>query len=237
MAGYATAKTPPVATTTNKLNLTISIPIMNTSENIDKISPAIVAAHKGMAPVIAATENAFLKTKYADLNAVLNAVLPSFHAEGIAIVQGGEMATDGGLLVSTRLLHESGQWIESSCPVPLTKKDGHALGSGVSYARSAILVLAHSLGLLQRTTTATRRSNIKAEDRRDKDALMAITDTQLKEANRLLKILDATEDNIAATVRLFTKDRTESVEGMMKPEAEAIIKALRKRVAKDKSAV
>ena len=208
---------------------------MNTSDNIDKISPAIVAAHKGMAPVIAATDNAFLKTKYADLNAVLTAVLPSFHAEGIAIVQGGEMATDGGLLVSTRLLHESGQWIESSCPVPLTKKDGHGLGSAITYGRRYnVLALA---GVAPEDDDGNAASNIKAEDRRDKDALMAITDTQLKEANRLLKILDATEDNIAATVRLFTKDRTESVEGMMKPEAEAIIKALRKRVSKDKSAV
>jgi hypothetical protein len=145
------------------------------------------------------------------------------------------MATDGGLLVSTRLLHESGQWIESSCPVPLTKKDGHGLGSAITYGRRYnVLALA---GVAPEDDDGNAASNIKAEDRRDKDALMAITDTQLKEANRLLKILDATEDNIAATVRLFTKDRTESVEGMMKPEAEAIIKALRKRVAKDKSAV
>jgi hypothetical protein len=120
-------------------------------------------------------------------------------------------------------------------PSPSPRKDGHGLGSAITYGRRYnVLALA---GVAPEDDDGNAASNIKAEDRRDKDALMAITDTQLKEANRLLKILDATEDNIAATVRLFTKDRTESVEGMMKPEAEAIIKALRKRVAKDKSAV
>jgi hypothetical protein len=111
---------------------------------------------------------------------------------------------------------------------------GYNRGAITYGRRYNVLALA---GVAPEDDDGNAASNIKAEDRRDKDALMAITDTQLKEANRLLKILDATEDNIAATVRLFTKDRTESVEGMMKPEAEAIIKALRKRVSKDKSAV
>jgi hypothetical protein len=207
---------------------------MITSEKTDMIAPALIKAHEEMAPVHTDTENAFLKTKYASLAGVIKTITPAFRANGMTLLQGIDRV-EGGAVVTTRVIHESSQFFEMSCPVPMGKMDGHALGSGVSYARRySLLAFA---GVAPEDDDGNAASNIKSEDRRDKDALMAITDTQLKEANRLLKILDATEDNIAATVRLFTKDRTESVEGMMKPEAEAIIKALRKRVAKDKSAV
>jgi hypothetical protein len=50
-----------------------------------------------------------------------------------------------GIMVETRLIHTSGEWLASVVPVPVAKGDAHGLGSALSYGRrygiSALLAL------------------------------------------------------------------------------------------------
>lgn len=79
--------------------------------------------------------NPFFKSKYADLNSVLEAVKEALNSNGITILQ-PHFSNERGDFVSTVLLHESGEWISSETRLEVAKKnDPQALGSSITYAR------------------------------------------------------------------------------------------------------
>jgi hypothetical protein len=61
-------------------------------------------------------------------------VIPSLAANGIAVVQTLDSTGDGHHFLFTRLVHVSGQWIESLCPIPAAG-DMQKMGSAITYAR------------------------------------------------------------------------------------------------------
>jgi hypothetical protein len=81
----------------------------------------------------------------------METVRPALAAHGLAVVQGvvhpetGEGGRLVGIMVETRLVHTSGEWLASVVPVPVAKGDAHGLGSALSYGRrygiSALLAL------------------------------------------------------------------------------------------------
>ena len=79
--------------------------------------------------------NPFFKSKYADLNAIREAVIPILNANGISVLQ-PIIHLDGKNFVKTILLHESGELMESLTEIIYNKvNDAQAQGSGISYAR------------------------------------------------------------------------------------------------------
>lgn len=120
---------------------------MKTSDSIKSISAALVAAHAGMDNVPKDATNPHFKNHYASLAAVIDASKPALLAQGIVVIQGLGELVNGALHVTTRLLHgPSGEWIESTMSVPLTKQDAQGAGSAATYGRryglAAILSLA-----------------------------------------------------------------------------------------------
>lgn len=101
------------------------------SESLAKFAPALLKAQKKMGAALKDAKNPFFKSKYADLNAVIDAAIPVLNEEGIAVLQ----AIDN-LVVETVLMHESGEYVASSTPIVCAKQnDPQALGSAISYAR------------------------------------------------------------------------------------------------------
>lgn len=108
---------------------------MNTSEQIDKFMPAFLAAQKDIDFAAKNKVNQHLKSKYADLSEVIQAVKFSLNANGIAFLQTPDESEPAVLKLTTRLIHESGQWIESVMTMPLVKTDSQGYGSAMAYAR------------------------------------------------------------------------------------------------------
>ena len=107
---------------------------MNTSENINEIAKALATAQAGMENASKNAENGHFKNKYADLAEVLNVVRPALAGQGIAIVQ--LTSTQGDVLVlHTRLIHASGQWIESEYPVCKLPIAPQQMGAAMTYSR------------------------------------------------------------------------------------------------------
>ena len=105
---------------------------MRTSENIDQLATALAAAQAEMKNAKLNKVNPHFKNKYANLAEIRDAVTPALTKNGIAVVQGTD--TDGNnLAVFTRLIHASGQWIESRFPIPYDKPQ--TMGSGITYGR------------------------------------------------------------------------------------------------------
>ena len=110
---------------------------MNKSEHIDQLAKALSNVQAQVKPVAFNSVNPFLKNKYADLGAVIEACKQALHNNGFAVTQ---LATnDGGIGVETVLMHESGQWISSTVSLPLGDEKGKSLaqvaGSIVTYLR------------------------------------------------------------------------------------------------------
>jgi len=132
------------------------------SDSIDKIMPALMKAQKEFPPVIKSATNPFFKSKYADLNTVINAVTPTLEANGLTIIQ-IVSSEDGNPGLETYIFHESLQYIGGSACIDTPKKDGQSVGSYLSYLRRYSILA--NLGL------ATEDDDCESTmDRKHKDA-------------------------------------------------------------------
>jgi hypothetical protein len=99
------------------------------------IATALVKAQSEMSNPKKGNTNPFFKSKYADLNAVREAVIPILNENGIMVLQ-PLVHVDGKNFVKTVLLHESGECLESFTEIVYSKtNDAQAQGSGITYAR------------------------------------------------------------------------------------------------------
>ena len=108
---------------------------MKTSETISKIAMALVKAQKEITFASKDAMNPHLKSKYADLPSVIDAIKVPLNNNGIAYLQSPGLMIDMHLHMTTRLVHESGEWIEEAMSIPMIKQDPQAFGSALTYAR------------------------------------------------------------------------------------------------------
>lgn len=106
---------------------------MKSSDELDKLGTALAKAQGIMGNATINKVNPHFKSKYADLAAIREAVSSPLAQNGIAVVQlvGSD---ENGAFLTTRLVHSSGQWIESVHPLPQTAKP-QEFGSALTYAR------------------------------------------------------------------------------------------------------
>jgi hypothetical protein len=109
---------------------------MRTSEQINELATALAAAQATYPPIgkDKTAKAGSYSYDYADLATVLEAVRPALAKQGIAVVQSAS-AEAQMVTVVTRLMHSSGQWIESSLSVEAETTAPQKLGSAISYAR------------------------------------------------------------------------------------------------------
>ncbi len=105
---------------------------MRTSETIEKLAVAMTAAQAELKNAAFDKENPHFKSRYATLAAVRDTVAPTLSKHELSVVQTTDF--DGGAwLVQTRIIHTSGQWIESVYPFAIDKPQ--QMGSALTYAR------------------------------------------------------------------------------------------------------
>lgn len=123
---------------------------MLTSESLSKLSPALVSLCADLRAIAKDKVNPAFKSRFASLDAIIDDVRPRLAAHQLAIIQSVEdpfveAGALRGFTVVTRLIHESGEWLESSVVVPVSKSDAQGAGSSLTYARrysiSALLAL------------------------------------------------------------------------------------------------
>ena len=79
--------------------------------------------------------NPHFRSKYADLAAVRDAIVPIFNKHGISIIQAPNANMFAGFNLETRLIHESGEEMIWNFPLPSDVTKMQAVGSAISYAR------------------------------------------------------------------------------------------------------
>jgi len=110
---------------------------LQTSNEIAEIAAALAEA-QGEYPPITKDKEAdagTYKYKYADLGDVLAAIRPVLAKHGLALIQ-PTIIDAGTIFVRSRVIHKSGQWIESEFPVAAYSGARHQqVGAALSYAR------------------------------------------------------------------------------------------------------
>lgn len=116
---------------------------MNKSESITNLAKSLCKFQNEVTNPKNTALNPFYKSKYSPLSDVLNLVRPILSKYGLSILQSPSgNATD--IVITTFLLHESGEWIEFEplllrVEKPTPQGVGSAISYGRRYALSAIL--------------------------------------------------------------------------------------------------
>lgn len=108
---------------------------MITSQETSNIAKALVKAQKAITFASKDALNPHLKSKYADLPSVIDAVKVALNESGISFTQTAGGMENMHLKLTTRLMHESGEWIEDTMMMPMVKQDPQGYGSALTYAR------------------------------------------------------------------------------------------------------
>ena len=109
--------------------------LFTTSEEVAGLFAALAKAQGSMGPALKDAKNPHFRSSYASLASVLEAILPHFNANGLALTQHPGFA-DGVVTLTTIISHSSGQWMSSTVASPLARKqDAQAVGSAITYLR------------------------------------------------------------------------------------------------------
>lgn len=107
---------------------------MKHSETIGVLAKALADAQGEFEAVPKGAANPFFKSSYADLPSVVLAASPILSKHGIAVSQLPDFNGVDDLL-TTLIMHESGEWIEAEQRLHLVKSDPQAHGSAQTYGR------------------------------------------------------------------------------------------------------
>ena len=107
---------------------------MNTSEEVNEIASALAKAQGSITNPQKTSENPHFRSRYADLASGINAVRQALAANGIAFIQAPRLWGEW-LMLDTRLMHSSGQWIQSEYLICKAAAPPQQVGSALSYGR------------------------------------------------------------------------------------------------------
>ena len=99
------------------------------------IAGAFVKAQAAFGPALKTNTNPHFRSKYAGLDACVEAVIDALHANGIALIQ-RTLPCESGVTVETLLVHSSGETLSGgTLHLPASKADAQGYGSALTYAR------------------------------------------------------------------------------------------------------
>ena len=110
------------------------------STQINEIAAALAKAQGEFPTIEHNRDNAFFKSSYADLHALVKAVKPVLSKNGICFTQTTHIATTGEIILHTRIIHSSGQWMETRSRIIPEKGDIQSYGRAVSYHKRYALM-------------------------------------------------------------------------------------------------
>lgn len=104
---------------------------MQTSPNTTEITKALLAFHAEIGKISRDSENPFFKSSYASLTNILDAIKDPLAKSKLTFVQ----FPTGEHGLTTRIMHESGEWMEDSFTMVPAKNDPQGTGSAITYQR------------------------------------------------------------------------------------------------------
>lgn len=110
---------------------------MKMSPTVGAIAKAIADAQIEIGAAIMDAKNPHFGSRYATLASVMDAAKP-LAKHGVAVSQAAEVI-DGRVIISTILMHSSGEWISESISLKPRQDDPQSVGSAITYGRRYLL--------------------------------------------------------------------------------------------------
>lgn len=107
---------------------------MQKSETINELATALSIAQGQIQPAKKDADNPYFKSKYADLSAIWEVCREPLSKNGLSVSQFVENEGEF-VVVTTMLLHKSGQWLSSALSLKPVKNDPQGYGSAATYGR------------------------------------------------------------------------------------------------------
>lgn len=104
---------------------------MNKSESIANLAKALFAFQSEVQAVKKESVNPFFHSNYADLASIIEAIREPLAKHELAFSQ----TPTGKNMLTTILMHSSGEWIEDTAEYTPSKNDVQGQGSGITYFR------------------------------------------------------------------------------------------------------
>lgn len=124
-----------LSTTTHPENV---IPVVATeadeSPTLAALAAALAKAQGQMKAAAKDADNKHFGSRYADLASIWEACREPLSANGLAVLQ-PVSTTDEGVVLTTILIHSSGEFIRTRALFPIAQRTPHAIGSAITYAR------------------------------------------------------------------------------------------------------
>jgi hypothetical protein len=112
---------------------------------VNEVYSKLIEAKKQFGKALKNANNPHFKSRYADLQSVLDAISEAFQDKGLFVSQNGE-SIDGKPYLRTLVFDANGDSIDFGImPVKTIKDDAQAFGSGLTYARRYALMSAFGL--------------------------------------------------------------------------------------------
>lgn len=210
---------------------------MNKSESISNIAKSLSQFQGEVKNPANTADNPFFKSKYAPLPDILNDIRPILSKYGLSVLQ---MPSGDGvnIIITTILMHESGEYIESE-PLILKadKPTAQGAGSAITYARryaiSAILGISSEDdddGNQASGNNDKKQSDTKPESNKNVSKF-ELTESQIKRLWAIAKSAGASEESIHKGIKAkFNKD---SVKELSKTEYDEVCKGLEAKKTKE----
>ena len=179
------------------------------------IAAALVKAQKEFGPALKTATNPHFRSKYAALDACVEAVIDALNNNGIFLMQYTHPCEDG-VIVETMFIHESGEHMSGGrLHVPASKQDPQGYGSALTYARRYSLQAA--CGIAPEDDDGNAASKPKPEPKkpaaetRDKETL-----TFILESCEDLSSMQAEWTKMTPDERLLVNDVKDKLKGTLK---------------------
>ena len=109
---------------------------MQSSEQINELASALAKAQGEITGALKDSANPFFKSRYADLASCWDAARGPLSKHGLSVTQFPAAIDDFKTeVLITRLMHSSGQWLQSSMLLKCKDDTSQAQGSSITYAR------------------------------------------------------------------------------------------------------
>jgi hypothetical protein len=108
---------------------------MKCSESIKELATALSKAQGELDKAKKSSKNPHFRSTYASLEEVIDACREALSSNGLSVVQSVGSAEDFHPTLTTVLLHSSGEYLENTVRLPVTKPGPQELGSCLTYLK------------------------------------------------------------------------------------------------------
>lgn len=199
---------------------------MNKSESIKELATALAKFQGEVKNPTNTATNPFFKSKYAPLNDVLNLVRPILSKNGLSVVQ-APSGDGNNIIVTTTLLHSSGEYIEfPDLILKADKATAQGAGSAITYGRR--YAISAILGISSEDDDDGNGAELDKEPKEDTQgknptnkSTKSLSDAQIKRLFTIAHIVNIEADKVKEQVKAkFNKE----VEALTKTEYDAVCK-------------